>query len=104
MIKSMAELDYQEISALSEDSDLSSEDVHGQPFNSDQYAELANFADSVFYECSLDEQVEITRCLPAQVSARRLSHMQDQGRNDILSQLPPGLAEEIATLLPVAVS
>lgn len=104
MIKSMAELDYQEISALSEDLELSSEDVRGQPFNSDQYAELAEFADSVFHECSLDEQVEITRCLPAHVSSRRLTLMQDKSRNDILSQLPPGLAEEIAAMLSVAVS
>ncbi len=100
MVKSVAELDYQEIRALSEASEPSSEDVRGQPF----YSELAEFADSVFYECSLDEQVEITRCLPAHVSARRLTPMQDKGRNDILSQLPPGLAEEIAAMLPVAVS
>ena len=103
MVEAMAEADYQETMALSENPDLAGGD-RGQPFDSERYAELADFADSIFYKCSPDERVEITRCLPAHVSARRLARMPDRQRNTILSPLPSDLAEEIAGLLPVAVS
>lgn len=102
MMEAMVEPDYQEAMALSEEPDLTGGD-RGQPFDSDRHAELADFADSIFYKCSLDEQVEITRCLPAHVSARRLARMPDRRRRDILSPLPSDLAEEISNLLPVAV-
>ena len=104
MIEAMTEPDYQETIALSEDPGVTGDDVRGQPFGPERYAELADFADSMFYKCSLDEQVEVARCLPAHISARRLAHVPDRRRSDILSQLPSDLAEEITSLLPVAVS
>ena len=104
MIKPVAELDYRQIIALSEDPNVSGEDVRGRPFGAGQYAELADFADSVFYRCSVDEQVEITRCLPAHVSVRRLANMTDPERIGILSRLPSDLADDIISLLAVGVS
>ena len=104
MIEDVAELDYRQIIALSEDPNVSGDDVRGQPFSADQYEELADFADSVFYRCSVDEQVEVTRCLPTHVSVRRLANMTDPERIGILSRLPSDLADDIISLPAVGVS
>ena len=100
----MTELDYQEIIALSEDPDVSLDDVRGQPFTSEQYAELAEFADSIFYQCTLDVKVRSVIGMSVDISVRRLSRMSDDQRNEILSHVPADLADEIISLLPVGVT
>ena len=102
----MPKLNYEEIIALSEDPNVTADDLErGQPFTPERYAWLAEFADAVFLEeCTLDEQITVTRCLPADISARRLARMPEGDRNPILVQLPAELAEEIVSLLPIAVS
>ena len=100
----MTELDYQEIIALSEDPDVSFDDVRGQPFTAERYAWLAEVADSVFYQCSLEVQVRSVIGMPVDVSVRRLSRMSDDERTGILSQVPADLANEVISQLPVGVS
>ena len=100
----VTELDYQEIIALSEDPDVSFDDVRGQPFTAERYAWLAEVADSVFYQCSLEVQVRSVIGMPVDVSARRLSRMSDDERTGILSQVPADLANEVVSQLPVGVS
>ena len=97
----MAELDYESIIALSEDPDVTGDGMRGQPFSADRYAELADFADTLFYECSAAEQVKITRSLPVHVSARRIARMSSAERSGILSRLPTELAREIQSLFVV---
>lgn len=99
----MAELDYDEIIALSEDPEVSFDDVRGQPFNAERYAWLAEVADSVFYQCSLEVQVRNVIGMPVHISVRRLVRMSGEKRDEILSQLPADLADEIRGHLSVGV-
>lgn len=87
-------MDYREIIALSEDPDVSFEDVRGQPFTADRYAWLAEVADSVFYQCALDVQVRSVS-MSVDISVRRLARMSDTERTEILSYVPTDLADEI---------
>ena len=100
----MPELDYEEIIALSEDPDVSLDDVRGRPFTPEELDELSEFADSIFYECTLDVQVRSVIGMPIGVSVRRLARMSDDERTEILSQVPAELADEIVSQLPVGVS
>ena len=100
----MAKLDYQEIIALSEDPNVTFEDVRGRPPTLDELDQLAEFADSIFYQCSFEERLDVTLCLPAHISARHLALLSDHERRTILSQLPADLAEQIVSLLPAGVS
>ena len=97
----MTQLDYQEIIALSEDPDVMFEDVRGRPPTAEELHELAELAAAIFHQCSLAGQIEVTLCLPTQVSARHLAPMSDQQRSAILTRLPAGLADDIVSLLPV---
>ena len=98
-------LDYDEIIALSEDPNVTAEDLDpGQPATPERYAELAEFADAVFLEeCTLEEQIAVTRCLPADIAVRPLARMPEGDRQRILDQIPEHLAGEIVGLLPVGV-
>lgn len=100
----MTELDYQEIIALSEDPDVSFDDVRGQPFTAEQHEELAEFSDSIFYQCTLEVQVRSVIGMSVDISARRLARMSDEERAEILSYVPTNLADEIVSLLPVGVA
>ena len=100
----MTELDYQEIIALSEDPDVSFDDVQGQPFTAERYAWLAEIADSIFYQCTLDVQVRSVIGMSVDISVRRLARMSDDERTEILSHLPADLADEIVSRLPVGVA
>ena len=99
----MARLNHEEIIALSEDPDVSFDDVRGRPPTAEERAWLADLADSLFYQCSLEEQIGDTRDLPAEISARRLARMSDQERSAILSRLPADLAKKITALIPAGV-
>lgn len=92
-------MDYQEIIALSEDPDVSFENVRGQPFTADRYAWLAEVADSVFYQCGLDVQVRSVMGMSVDISVRRLARMSDTERTEILSHVPTDLAVEIISRL-----
>ena len=96
--------DYQEIIALSEDPEVSFEDIRGQPFTAEEYSELAEFADSIFYDSSLDVQISHVIGMPIHVSVRRLSRMSDDQRKELLSHVPSDLADEITSLMPVGVT
>ena len=100
-LRPVTELDYDEIIALSEDPSVSFDDVRGRPFTPDQLEELADLADSLFYQCSLDVQVRNVIGMPVHISVRRLAWRSAEGRAEILSQLPVGLADEILEHLPV---
>ena len=99
----MTELDYQEIIALSEDPDVSLDDVEGRPFTAEELDELAEFADFVFYTRTTDLQVRNVIGMPVHISVRRLTRMSEEARAVILSRLPADLAGEIVSQLPVAV-
>ena len=103
ILLSVAELDYQEIIALSEDPDVSFDDVGGRPPTPEELDDLAKFADSMFYQRPLEKQIGDIRDLPIHISVRRLSRMPNDKRTDILSQLPSDLAEELVSLLPIGV-
>lgn len=103
-LRSVTQLDYQEIITLSEDPDVIFEDVRGRPPTAEELHELATLAAAIFHQCSLEEQIAVTLCLPTRISARHLAPMSDQQRSAILTQLPAGLADEIVSLLPAGVS
>lgn len=103
-LEPVAELDYQEIIALSEDPAVSFDDVEGRPFTAEELDDLAEFADSVFYGCTSDVQVRNVIGMPVHVSVRRLARMSEEARDEILARLPADLADEIVSQLPVTVS
>lgn len=100
----MGKLDHEEIIALCEDPNVSFDDVRSRPATPEERAWLADLADSLFYQCSLEEQIGDTRELPAHISARRLARMSDRERSAILSLMPTDLAKEITALIPASVS
>ena len=100
----MTRLDYQEIIALSEDPDVTFDDVRGRPPTPEELDDLAEFADFLFYQRPIEKQIRDMLDLPVQISVRRLARMSDDGRTEILSRLPADLAEEIRSLLPMGVS
>ncbi|MDE0168511.1 MAG: hypothetical protein OXS29_03225 [bacterium] len=100
----MTQLDYQEIISLSEDPTVMFEKARGRPATAEELRELAQLAAAIFHQCSLEEQIEVTLCLPTHISARHLAPMSDLQRSAILTQLPAGLADEIASLLPAGVA
>ena len=67
ILGAVTDLDYQEIIALSEDPDVSFDDVRGQPFTPEEIDELAEFADSIFYQLSLDSQVRSVIGMPVDI-------------------------------------
>jgi len=97
-------LDYEEIIALSEDPDVTLEDVAGKPPAPEDFERVARVADAIFCQSPLKAQIRVTRAWPADVSARRLVLVPDHRRDEILSHLPPDLAEKIISLLPIAAS
>ena len=98
----MAEIDYREIIALSEDPDVSF-DGTGRPFTPQEDAWLAELADSIFLRRPLEKQVADVRDMPIDVSVRRLSKVSVLQQTEILSQLPDHLARELRSQLPVGV-
>ena len=103
LMNRMVRLNHAEIIALSEDPDVSFDDVRGQPPTAEERAWLADLADSLFYQCSLKEQIITVQELPAHISARPLARMSDQERSAILSRIPSDLAKEITALIPAGV-
>ena len=99
----VTELDYQEIVALSEDANVSFDDVRGRAPTPEELDDLAEFADSIFYQRPLDKQIGDIVDLPIHISVRRLSRMPNNERAEILSHLPSDLAEEIVSQLPIGV-
>ena len=100
----MTELDYQEIIALSEDPNVSFDDVRGRAPTPKELDDLAQFTDSIFYQRPLDKQIGDIVDLPIHISVRRLSRMPNNERADILSHLPSDLAKEVVSLLPIGIS
>ena len=98
----MAEIDYREIIALSEDPDVSF-DGAGRPFTPQEDAWLAELADSIFLRRPLEKQVADVRDMPIDVSVRRLSQVSSLRQTEILSRLPDHLARELRSQLPVGV-
>ena len=100
----MAEIDYRDIIALSEDPDASFDSDAGRPFTPEEDAWLAELADSIFLRRSLEKQVADTRDMPVEVSVRRLSQLSVSQQAVILSRLPGDLARDLRSQLPVGVS
>ena len=98
----MTNLDYEEIIALSEDPDVTLEDVAGKPPAPEDFERVAKVADAIFYQSPLATQVSVTRGWPASVSARKLALLSDREREQVLSHLPTGLSKKIVSLLPPA--
>lgn len=99
----MAEIDYREIVALSEDPDVSFDGDAGRPFTPEEDAWLAELADSIFLRRSLEQQVADICDMPIEVSVRRLSQLSVSQQAAILSRLPGDLARELRSRLPVRV-
>lgn len=97
----MTNLDYEAIIALSEDPDVTFEDVPGRPPTPEELKRVAKVADAIFCQSSLETQISVTRSWPANVSARKLALLPDHQREELLSHLPLGLAKEIISLLRV---
>lgn len=100
----MAEIDYQEIIALSEDPDVTFDGDAGRPFTPEEDAWLGELADSIFLRRSLEQQVADICDMPIEVSVRRLSQLSVSQRAEILSRLPGELARELRSQLPLGVS
>ena len=83
-------MDYQEIIALSESPDETFDEVPGRPPTSEELELVAEVADAVFCQGSLEEKIRITRAWPAPISARRLALLSAEERAKILVQLPTG--------------
>ena len=101
-LRRVTKLDYEEIIGLSEDPDVTLEDVHGEPPVPEDFERVAKVADAFFSQSSREVQIGVTRGWPAHVSARCLALLSDHQRDEILSHLPPDLAKKIISLLPVA--
>ena len=104
--RKVPKLNYDEIIALSEDPNVTVDDLDpGRPLTSEELSDLAELADTVFLEeCTLEQQVAVTRCLPAEIAVRPLGRMSAEDRKRILDRIPNRLAREIASLLPVGVT
>ena len=101
----MPKLDYDEIIALSEDPNVTSDDLPpGRPMTPEERSDFDDAVDDLFYRAPLEVQVSVTECLPAELSARRLGRMPADDRNRILEQLPTRLTREIVGRLPVGAS
>lgn len=100
----MAEIDYREIIAVSEDPDVSFDSDTGRPFTPEEDAWLAELADSIFLRRPLEKQVADIRDMPIEVSVRRLSQLSVSQQAVILSHLPGDLAYQLRSQLPVGVS
>lgn len=99
----MAKPDHQELIDLCEDPHETLEGVGGDPATAERLEQVAELADSLFFQSTLEEKVWDTLHLPTRISARRLSRLPEPERTEILSQLPPRLTEELASLLPATV-
>ena len=97
----MAELDYEEIIALSEDPTVTSNDIRGQPPSPESVERVADLADELFYQCPFEEKIEDILHFPVEISARRLARMTESERTELFSHLPDRLVEDIVALLPV---
>ncbi|MCY4621658.1 MAG: hypothetical protein OXD34_07485 [bacterium] len=97
----MAEVDYREIIALSEDPDVSFDGNAGRPFTDQEDAWLAELADSIFLRRPVEKQVADIRDMPIEVSVRRLSQVSVPQQNEILSRIPDDLADKLRSQLPV---
>ena len=95
-------MDYEEIIGLSEDPDVTLEDVAGESPAPEDFERVAKVADAMFCQSSLETQIKVTRGWPAHVSARRLALVSDHQRDEVLSRLSPDLAKDINSLLPIA--
>ncbi|MDE0170732.1 MAG: hypothetical protein OXS29_14690 [bacterium] len=100
----MADADYQEIIALSEDPDLSVDGDRGRPFTPQEDAWLAELADAIFLGRPIEKQVADIRDMPIEVSIRRLLQLGAPRQVEILSRLPDDLARLLRPQLPVGVS
>ena len=97
----MAELNYEEIIALSENPTVTSDEVRGQPPSPESLKRVADLADELFYQCPFEEKVEDIPNFPVEISARRLARMTDSERTELFSHLPDRLVESIVALLPI---
>lgn len=81
---------------MSEDPDVTLEDVAGEPPAPEDFERVAKVADAIFCRSSLETQIRVTHAWPADVSARRLALVSDDRRDEILSHLPPDLRRLIS--------
>ena len=102
-LRRVTKLDYEEIIAFSKAPDVTLENVPGDRPVPEDFERVAKIADTIFCQSSFETQLKVTRGWPASVSARRLALLSGYKREEVLSHLPPELAEKIISLLPVAV-
>ena len=95
---------HQEIIALCESPDETFDDVSSHPATDESLEQIAQLADSLFQQASLEEKVWDILHLPPSVTARRLARLPEQERMTILSELPADLVEELRSQLPIGVS
>ena len=99
----VAEVDYREIIALSEDPDVEFDADAGRPFTDQEDAWLGEIADSIFLRRPVEKQVADIHEMPMEVSVRRLALLGVRQQTEILSRLPDVLADELRSQLPVRV-
>ena len=93
-----------EVIALSEYPNVDFSDKRGRLPTPEEASLVDALADSMFFKRSFDEQIEDILHFPPHVSARRLAQMPAVDSNRLLSHVPKGLAEDIASLLSVEVA
>ena len=91
-----------EIIARSENPDVSFDDVAGRPPSAEDREWLAEFGDSLFDQCSLEDKVEELTDLPIEIAVRRIARQPESERARILSRLPDELTLAIGSLLPAS--
>ena len=100
----MAELDYEEIIALSEDPNVTFDDIRGRSPSPEELERVTEVAGVLFCRSSLETQIEFVSGMPSHVAASHLALLSDSDRDRVLSRLPVDLADVIASLLPVGVT
>jgi len=99
----VAEVDYREIIALSEDPDVTFDGDAGRPFTDQEDAWLTELADSIFLRRPVEKQVADIREMPIEVSVRRLALLSVRQQSQVFSRLPDALADELRSRLPARV-
>ena len=100
----MAKVNHEEIIALSEDPNVSVDEVRGRPPTPEERRRITELADTLFRQASLETQVEVIRAIPTHISAQRIGLLPHNEPPEILSHLPADLASNISALLPAGVS
>ncbi len=90
----MPRLDHEEIIALSEDPNVTFEDVPGRPPTPEEHVRLDRVAERAFLQCAPETQARLVSNGTPDFAVRVLGLLAGDRRSDILSRLPTAMAEE----------